>query len=141
MNALKSRSIACILWALLPAAGAHAELTFTSWGGSYAKAQLETAVTPFMRNSGVKLKMEEYAGGLEELRRQVNGGNVSWDVVDMTEPVEEAWEMVEHGTITEDNFRDFAFMNPLRLHAGMNPDVFKGTVIEKAAAEAVAKGL
>lgn len=64
-----------------------------------------------------------------------------WDVVDMTEPVEEAWEMVEHGNLTEDNFRDFTFMNPLRLHGGMNPDVFKGTVIEKAAAEAIAKGL
>jgi hypothetical protein len=48
---------------------------------------------------------------------------------------------VEHGIISEDNFRDFAFMNPLRLHAGMNPEVFKGTVIEKAAAAAVAKGL
>jgi|GEM_PF-3695279 len=29
-------------------------------------------------------RMEEYAGGLDALRRQVNSGNVRWDVVDMT---------------------------------------------------------
>ena len=85
MNSLKLRFFACLLFALLPAAGAHAgELTFTSWGGSYAKAQLDTAVTPFSRNTGVKTRMEEYAGGLDELRRQVNSGNVTWDVIDMT---------------------------------------------------------
>jgi spermidine/putrescine-binding protein len=85
MNSLKSRFFACILSTVLPAAGAHAgELTFTSWGGSYAKAQLDTAVTPFSRSTGVKTRMEEYAGGLDELRRQVNSGNVTWDVVDLT---------------------------------------------------------
>ncbi|MBY0509974.1 MAG: amidohydrolase family protein [Rhodospirillaceae bacterium] len=76
-----------------------------------------------------------------KLRAMFGSDIAHWDVVDMTEPVEEAWEMVENGIITEDNFRDFAFMNPLRLHAGMNPDVFKGTIIEKAAADAVKKGL
>lgn len=69
------------------------------------------------------------------------GSDIShWDVVDMTEPVEEAYEMVEHGRITEDNFRDFTFTNPVTLHAGMNPDFFKGTVVEKQAAAVMAKG-
>jgi hypothetical protein len=31
--------------------------------------------------------------------------------------------------------RDFVFGNAVRLWAGMNPDFFKGTVIEKQAAE------
>jgi hypothetical protein len=68
------------------------------------------------------------------------GSDIShWDVVDMTEPVEEAYEMVEHGRITEDNFRDFTFTNPVTLHAGMSPDFFKGTVVEKQAAAVMGK--
>jgi len=70
------------------------------------------------------------------------GSDIShWDVVDMTEPVEESWEMVERGQITADHYRDFAFINPIRLHAGMNPKFFEGTVVEKAVAREVAKGL
>jgi hypothetical protein len=57
-----------------------------------------------------------------------------WDVPDMTEVLEEAYELVEHEVITEDNFRDFVFSNPVSLWAGMNPNFFKGTVVEKAAA-------
>ncbi len=54
-----------------------------------------------------------------------------FDVPDPTEVIEEAWEMVEHGLITEENFREFTLTNVVELHAGMNPDFFKGTVIEK----------
>jgi predicted TIM-barrel fold metal-dependent hydrolase len=53
-----------------------------------------------------------------------------WDVPDMTEVVEEAYELVEHGTITEQDLRDFMFVNPARLWTDMNPDFFKGTVVE-----------
>ncbi len=63
------------------------------------------------------------------------GSDIShWDVVDMTEPVEEAWEMVEHGRITADNFRDFTFTNPVELHTAANPRFFEGTVVERQAA-------
>jgi predicted TIM-barrel fold metal-dependent hydrolase len=68
------------------------------------------------------------------------GSDIShWDVVDMTEPVEEAWEMVEHGRITEDNFRDFTFANPVTLHGEMNPGFFDGTVVETQAAAVLGK--
>ena len=61
------------------------------------------------------------------------GSDVShWDVPDMTEPVAEAWELVEHGHITRDDFREFTFTNAVRLHAGPNPDFFRGTVVEAA---------
>jgi hypothetical protein len=53
-----------------------------------------------------------------------------FDVVDATEVIEEAYELVEDGLITEDNFKDFTFRNPIRLFAGMNPDFFAGTVLE-----------
>ncbi len=59
----------------------------------------------------------------------------------MTEPVAEAYELVESGSITEDDFRKFTFLNAVRLHAGMNPGFFQGTICEKAVAEALAKGI
>jgi predicted TIM-barrel fold metal-dependent hydrolase len=52
-----------------------------------------------------------------------------WDVPDMTEVTAEAYELVEHGLITEDDFRHFVFANPARLWASMNPDFFKGTAV------------
>ena len=53
-----------------------------------------------------------------------------WDVKVMNHVLEEAYEMVEDGLATEEEFRDFTFTNPVTLHAGMNPDFFKGTVVE-----------
>jgi hypothetical protein len=67
------------------------------------------------------------------------GSDVShWDVVDMTEPVEESYEHVEHGRMTEGDFRDFVFTNAVALHAGANPDFFAGTVVEAAVTEELA---
>jgi predicted TIM-barrel fold metal-dependent hydrolase len=54
-----------------------------------------------------------------------------WDVPDMTEVTEEAYELVEKGAITQDNFRDFVFTHPAKLWTDMNPDFFRGTVVEK----------
>jgi predicted TIM-barrel fold metal-dependent hydrolase len=53
-----------------------------------------------------------------------------WDVPDMREVTEEAHELVDDGLITEEDFRDFVFANPVKFWTGMNPDFFKGTVIE-----------
>jgi hypothetical protein len=72
--------------------------------------------------------------------RPVLGSDIShWDVRDMTEPVAEAFELVERGTITERDFRDLTYVNPVRLHAGPNPAFFAGTVCEAAAAAALAE--
>jgi predicted TIM-barrel fold metal-dependent hydrolase len=57
-----------------------------------------------------------------------------WDVPDMREITEEAYEMVEHELISEQDFRDFVFTNPARLWAGMNPNFFKNTKVEQALA-------
>jgi hypothetical protein len=56
-----------------------------------------------------------------------------WDVPDMSEVLDEAWEMVERELITEDDFRDFVFTNPLRLYTSGNPAFFEGTTVETAA--------
>lgn len=71
---------------------------------------------------------------MKTLLKPVLGSDVShFDVVDASEVLAEAWEMVEQGLMTEQNFREFTFDNAVELHGGMNPDFFKGTVIEAAA--------
>jgi predicted TIM-barrel fold metal-dependent hydrolase len=52
-----------------------------------------------------------------------------WDVTHMNETVEEAYELVEHGLITPEQFRKFVFEYPVELRAGMAPDFFDGTRI------------
>ena len=63
-----------------------------------------------------------------------------FDVPDMTDVVPEAYELVEHGLLNDDDFRDFMFSNAVRFWGEVNPDFFKGTVVDKAAAEVLAKG-
>jgi predicted TIM-barrel fold metal-dependent hydrolase len=63
-----------------------------------------------------------------------------FDVPDMREVVPKAFELVDEELIDANGFRDFAFANAVRLHGGMNPDFFKGTVVEKAAADLLAEG-
>ncbi|MBI3743724.1 MAG: amidohydrolase family protein [Chloroflexi bacterium] len=58
-----------------------------------------------------------------------------WDVPDMNEVVAEAYELVEKDLITEADFRDFVFGNPVRLFTRMNPNFFKGTRVESAVAK------
>jgi hypothetical protein len=61
--------------------------------------------------------------------------NGHWDVADMAGVVSEAWELVERELVSPEDFRDFMFVNPLRLHLRMNPNFFAGTRIEKEAAQ------
>jgi predicted TIM-barrel fold metal-dependent hydrolase len=64
-----------------------------------------------------------------------------FDVEDMREVLEEAHETVDEGLMTDDDFRDFAFANAVRLHGGMNPDFFVGTAVEKQAAEVLGESV
>ena len=57
-----------------------------------------------------------------------------FDVPDFREVIPEAFEMVERGYVTEQDFREFTFTNAARLHTRNNPDFFKGTVVEHAVA-------
>jgi len=57
-----------------------------------------------------------------------------FDVIDMRDPLPEAWKLVEDGLITEDNFRDFTFANAVRLWGAQNPRFFEGTVVANEAA-------
>jgi len=66
--------------------------------------------------------------------KPIFGSDIShFDVLDMAEVLEEAWELVEHGLLDEADFRRFTFANVVELHGQMNPDVFTGTAVEDAA--------
>ncbi|HKA55906.1 MAG TPA: amidohydrolase family protein [Candidatus Binatia bacterium] len=57
-----------------------------------------------------------------------------FDVPNMAHVVPEAYELVEDGLISEDDFRDFVFANPVRFWGEANPNFFQGTAVEAAAA-------
>jgi hypothetical protein len=53
----------------------------------------------------------------------------------MTEPMAEAYEQVEDGRLSREDFRDFTFTNAVRLYTKTNPQFFDGTPCEAAARE------
>jgi predicted TIM-barrel fold metal-dependent hydrolase len=57
-----------------------------------------------------------------------------FDVPDFKEVIPEAFEMVEKGFVTPEDFREFTFTNAARLHTRNNPGFFEGTVVEQAVA-------
>jgi predicted TIM-barrel fold metal-dependent hydrolase len=61
-----------------------------------------------------------------------------WDVLDATTILGEAWHLVQAKLMTQDNLRDFAFVNPAMFHLSMNPDYFEGTVVADAAKKLLA---
>ncbi|MCY3639815.1 MAG: extracellular solute-binding protein, partial [Gammaproteobacteria bacterium] len=64
-------------------ATANDALTVVSWGGSYAKASVEGYHKAFTAETGIEIKLDDYNGGLAQVRAQVEAGNVYWDVVDV----------------------------------------------------------
>jgi predicted TIM-barrel fold metal-dependent hydrolase len=63
-----------------------------------------------------------------------------WDVPDMAKVLVEAHELVSDGHITDDDFRDFTFVNPVKFYASTNPDFFRGTRVEAEATRLLAAG-
>jgi hypothetical protein len=64
-----------------------------------------------------------------------------WDVPEVTDVLPEAFELVEHNMLNEDEFRSFTFANAVNLHGKMNPDFLKGTRVEKEAAAELNAGV
>ena len=59
-----------------------------------------------------------------------------WDVPDMAEVLEEAYECVERDWLSPDDFRDFTFTNAVRFCTDANPAFFAGTCVEAAVSTA-----
>ncbi len=90
MNTIKTSVLLCAAWTstlLLPASPVNAQeeqsITVVSWGGSYARSSVKAYHERFVEETGIRIKLDEYNGGLAQVRAQAETGNVSWDVVDM----------------------------------------------------------
>ncbi len=78
-------------------------ITVVSWGGSYARSSVEAFHKRFTAETGINIRLEEYSGGLAQIRAQVETGNVIWDVVDM-----EAGDTIlgcDEGLLVENDYR------------------------------------
>ena len=62
-----------------------------------------------------------------------------FDVIDMRDPLPEAYELVEDGFLSDADFRDFTFANTVRLWGTQNPKFFEGTRVAKEAAAVLAE--
>ena len=88
MRANSVNGIASVLLAaaLGVASSAAESVTVVSWGGSYADACEEAYLKPFATDTGIEVTLDDYSGGLSQIRSQVEAGNVYWDVVDIQFP-------------------------------------------------------
>jgi putative spermidine/putrescine transport system substrate-binding protein len=71
-----------VLIPLAPAASAE-PLTVVSWGGAYTNSQVEAYMKPYTEKTGVRFNVVDYNGGLDQVARQVESGEIVWDVVDV----------------------------------------------------------
>jgi len=55
-----------------------------------------------------------------------------WDVPDMGDAAHEAYELVEDGLLSAEDFRDMVFTNAAEFWTSTNPNFFQGTVVEDA---------
>ena len=58
-----------------------------------------------------------------------------WDVPDLEAPIIHSRALVDAGLLDDAGYRRFTFENIVRMHGGMNPAFFEGTMVEAAAAE------
>ncbi len=59
------------------------DLTVVSFGGAYGAAQKRHMIDPFVEATGTTVLFDDYAGGIAEIKAQVETGNVYWDVIDI----------------------------------------------------------
>jgi len=71
--------------AAVTSTGAGSALTFTTWTGPYMRSQMLGFVRPYEEARDSRVHVAHYAGGIHELRDQVESANVVWDVVDLTQ--------------------------------------------------------
>jgi len=70
--------------ALVPLHDAAAQsVVAVSWGGSFGRAVNEGVNIPFTEATGIQVVVEDYNGGLAQIRAQVAVGDIHWDVVDL----------------------------------------------------------
>jgi putative spermidine/putrescine transport system substrate-binding protein len=97
-------------------------LTIVSWGGAFTRSQMLAYVLPYRELRDRWVNVEDYEGGLDQIRDQVASANVKWDLVslelsDATAGCEEGLlEPIDHdilapapdGTLARQDFFDLA---------------------------------
>ena len=58
-------------------------LTVVSWGGAYSQSQVKALHKPFQKEHGARLSQRVYGGGLARIKRQIETGKVTWDIIDV----------------------------------------------------------
>ena len=53
--------------------------------------------------------------------------------------MEEAYKLVDEGDLTEEEFRSFMFNNVVELHTALNPNLFKGPMVDLMYANVMAE--
>ncbi|MEM7221776.1 MAG: ABC transporter substrate-binding protein [Pseudomonadota bacterium] len=64
-----------------PAIDGRPPLTLVSWGGAYTRSIMAAYVKPFREATGHWVRVEEYDGSFDKIRKQVETMNVTWDLV------------------------------------------------------------
>ena len=97
-------------------------LTMASFGGAFTRSQMLAYVEPYREVVGRWVTVEDYDGGLDEIRDQVRSANLKWDVVSLElpdaiagcqegllEPIDTSMLVpAPDGTAAEDDFFDMA---------------------------------
>ena len=105
------RKFALVLMSCFPGTALLAQsITVVSFGGSYARASQEAYHKPFTEETGIEVRLEDYNGGLAQIRAQVDAGSVYWDVVDLN--LDDAILGCDEGL--------FELMNPSDLAPGVD---------------------
>jgi hypothetical protein len=63
-----------------------------------------------------------------------------WDVPEMNRAVAESVALLDDGLLSEEQLREFLFVNPVRLYGRANPAFFDGTPLAAEAERVLAAG-
>ena len=118
---------------------------FAACGIERAEDIAELFVKPFWfgceaedRLAAWAFKAEHNAFGAK-LQASLGSDIGHFDVTDMAKVLPEAYELVEDGLMTPEDFRDFSFVNSVRFFGGGNPSFFEGTTVQAEAAAVLAE--
>ena len=101
------------------------DLTVVSWGGAFARALEEAIIKPFEEETGITIRLEDYNGGLAQIRAQVETGSVFWDVVDV-----ELFDGVRGCDEGLFELLDFSILAPAADGASVEEDFYADTLSE-----------
>ncbi|WP_157960452.1 ABC transporter substrate-binding protein [Marinimicrobium alkaliphilum] len=82
-NLMKKLLLTALACTAAGGAWAQEQLNVVSWDGAYVRSQILGFIRPYEDQTGVRVNVIQYSGGIDEIRRQVRAWNVQWDVVDL----------------------------------------------------------